>query len=99
MLKLEYDNSEINIKFDHKWETITRFNKVLNREIGTSRRCTYVRIIFPYDNLEFHGQATCHPYDNFCKSMGRKIALANAMIGFNRDLRKVIWQEYHRHCK
>ena len=90
MLKLEYGGREINVRFSHK---------VVDTELNGERRCTWVQVIFPDGSMEFDGESICHPKDNYCKSTGRKLALASAMASFDRDLRKAIWQEYLRHCK
>ncbi len=90
MLRINYDGMNINVKFTYR---------IIGTELDGTRRCTWVKVIFPEQNAEFNGAATCHPQDNFSKSIGRKLALTNAMLDFDRDLRKIIWQEYHKHCK
>ncbi len=93
LLKINHDGREVNVKFSHK---------VVETKLNGERRCTMVQVIiwcFPGNSVEFHGVATCHPRDNFSKSIGRKLALADALKDFGRGLRKNIWQEYHRHCK
>ncbi len=90
MLKLEYDGREVNVRFSHRF---------VDTEFNGKRRCTWAQVIFPNDNMEFDGESTCHPKDNFCKSTGRKLALANAMMDFDRDLRKAVWKVYHKFCK
>ena len=43
--------------------------------------------------------AICSPKDNFCKSIGRKVALKKALKEtlFNKTERKYIWQEYFQY--
>lgn len=90
MLKLEHDGRKINVKFSHR---------IMDTELNGERRCTWVQVIFPDDSMEFDGESICHPKDNYCKSVGRKLALANAMVDFDRNLRRAVWQEYHKHCR
>ncbi len=90
MLKLEYDDREINVRFSHR---------AVDTEFEGERRCTWAQVIFVDGNMQFNGKSTCHPRDNFSKSIGRKLALTNAMADFDRDLRKAVWQEYFNHCK
>lgn len=90
MLRLKHNGREINVRFCHR---------VVDNEFNGKRRCTLAKVIFPDEFIEFNGESTCHPRDNFSKSTGRKIALAYAIVDFDRNLRKAIWQEYHRHCK
>lgn len=45
------------------------------------------------------GQSICHPKDQFCKAIGRKVALADAIRGLSKETRKTIWDEYHSKFK
>ena len=92
MLRINHNGIEIQIRFDHKKYDVPY---IKNKE----GRCTFVSIFLSDLDGEIYGVAYCHASDNFCKSTGRKLALADAMTNFDRDLRKTIWQEYHRHCK
>ncbi len=48
------------------------------------------------------GDAICHPFDQFNKRVGRKIALTRALklmtskYGMTKDFRKFIWEEYFK---
>lgn len=98
MLRIKYDNDRnIQVKFYYYVKII----KVIcgKSYIEQERRCTEVRVIFPNENSEFSGLSVCNPADNFNKSIGRKLALTDAMINFDRSIRRVIWKEYHKHCK
>lgn len=100
MLRVNHDGRNIHIKFYYStiwynWQNIF----VNGLPIIDERRITKVKIYFPDESTEFQGRSICHPADNFCKSTGRKLALANAMKNFDRNLRTAIWKEYHRHCK
>ncbi len=99
MLKLEYDGREVNVRFSHSFTGLCRVVGAKFPELDYERRCTWVQVIFPNDNTVFNGEAICHPKDNYCKSTGRKLALANAMKDFGRNLRRAVWQEYFEHCK
>ncbi len=99
MLKLKHDGREINVRFDHSITRICSVTDTEFTELDDERRCTWAQVIFPDEHMIFNGEAICHPKDNYCKSTGRKLALTVAMKSFDRDLRKTIWQEYHKHCK
>lgn len=45
------------------------------------------------------GASRCHPTDNFCKSIGRKLALKNAISHMPRAIRRQVWEEYFNLCK
>lgn len=47
----------------------------------------------------FVGQAICNPRDQFCKAIGRKVALADAIRYLPKEKRKTIWKEYHSRFK
>jgi hypothetical protein len=45
------------------------------------------------------GTATCSRGDNFDRAIGRKVALAKALKGFDRETRKAFWQAYFEKTK
>ena len=97
MLRIKHDGLNVFVKF---YYGILCYKVFVDRLIiEEERRFTKVKIIFPDKNTEFQGESICNPADNFCKSIGRKLALTNAMKSFDRNLRTAIWKEYHRHCK
>ncbi len=40
------------------------------------------------------GGSRCHVGDNFCREIGRKLALARAVKGEPKDFRRAAWQAY-----
>lgn len=68
------------------------------------RRKTQCRIDTPEGG--FSGVAICSYEDNFSRSVGRKIALARAILGnrrsgrnFSKVVAKRIWDKYFEACK
>ena len=47
-----------------------------------------------FDHAFSSGQSLCMAEDNFEKAVGRKLALARAVMKFSREDRKVIWDQY-----
>lgn len=40
--------------------------------------------------------ASCHPKDQFCKEIGRKLALTKTIQEFSRDFRTKVWDAYFK---
>jgi len=59
-------------------------------------RKTYCMIEPESGSLPIIGAATVHPRDMYCKEVGRKVSLANALsfTDFNRDTRRMFWEAY-----
>jgi len=43
-----------------------------------------------------HGEALCHPLDQFVKEYGRKTALSRAMKDLDREFRAKVWNAYFK---
>ena len=48
--------------------------------------------------LAGQGTAICHPSDNFCRAIGRKKALTEAVSLLPKKVRSAIWAEYSMQC-
>lgn len=81
------------IKFKHTYIVIPPSIEFVNE----NRRFTICTV--EDGERMFVGQAICHPKDQFCKAIGRKIALADAIRGLPKEERKTIWDEYHSRFK
>lgn len=54
---------------------------------------------FPEGEATLLGEAICHPKDNFCKEVGRKLALARAIKGLPRASRMLVWDAYFKRAE
>jgi len=53
------------------------------------------------DHVISTGVALLHPRDNFCRAIGRKVALTKALANspFNKEQRGKVWSAYWEHHK
>ncbi len=66
------------------------------------RRCVDATIEANFGTDRGHallGTSVCSPKDNFRKSKGRKLAVANAIQELPKEDRKKIWEAYFDMCK
>jgi hypothetical protein len=97
MLQVTYDLDKIKVRFDHKFCGPHEIMGCTGVHVNESRRCS-LATVYINDVFAGKGMAVCHPTDNFCRSIGRKKALANALIPFNKSFRRAIWIEYNIKC-
>ena len=82
-IRVTFEPGEVNISFIHHWRPITT--------IGVVDGATEAKI--EWGAVCAHGTAKLHPKDLPVRAIGRKIALARAMLsaGFTREERTQIW--------
>ena len=85
------DGTNVHVRFDHG----QRREKPRRRERHPGRftQCT---VSFEGGDDRFVGVAKAHTVlDNFCKRVGRRLALARALAPLPRGIREEIWDNYH----
>jgi hypothetical protein len=48
------------------------------------------------ETVAYEAVARCAAEDNFCKSLGRKLALERAIQELDKPVRKTIWAAFHK---
>lgn len=102
MLRVKYENKNIEIRFDHKFCGPHEIEFLTGINVDENRRCSLVTIIINGDyNRPVLGMAVCHPSDNFSRASGRKRALTHALSDMvvSKGLRTAIWKEYKARCR
>jgi len=97
MLRVKEGLDEVEIRFDHRWCHPDEIEGLTGLCVEEDRRCTLVTTIFNGNTLD-KGMSVCHPGDNFCRSTGRKKALAYALSPLSKSLRNAVWTEYKAKC-
>lgn len=97
MLRVTLGSDEVEIRFDHKWCGPVQIESLTGLCVDDDRRCSLATAIL---NGKFigKGMAVCHPRDNFCKSIGRKKALAYVIDLLTKELRTAVWKAYEEMC-
>jgi len=93
MLKVFYNYDEIEVQFFHKTFTPYEIEGLIGKCVDDNRRGSLATISLNGKQIS-QGVAICHPVDNFCRAIGRKRALADAMYALNKEMRTVIWEKY-----
>jgi hypothetical protein len=100
---IKFNHNFNNVEILFSYEDLSRedllFEGINIDEEDCIRRCTYSVILI--DNKEVaSGSSICRPPDNFSRSIGRKIALQNALEGVpDKNFRTIIWKKYRENCK
>jgi len=113
MLKLEFSSKNIAIRFEHgrfNKETLLDaidvnhlacevLDYIDDQDVSWIRQCT-IAGVFVDDEIVGYGLAICHPIDTFSKSLGRKIALRDALwvSDLDKPCRTAIWKKYLAEC-
>lgn len=42
------------------------------------------------------GVARCSAHDNFSRVVGRKVSLSDALVGFPKNVRTAVWEDYKK---
>lgn len=80
-----------------------RIGGLTGKFVNESRRCSFATITTDGGQV-YRGMAICHPNDNFCRAIGRKRALADALKytpegPLQKDFRTAIWKAYKQSCR
>ena len=116
-LKIKNNDDNIEVIFDHiDYDDVPKrikdlYNKIDNSSFSylSTGRCTLATIKFN-DKPVITGISVCSLADNFCKSVGRRMALARAIkaarenkdingLNLDKNLSCKIWEEYRKNCK
>lgn len=109
MLRITHGKDKIEVRFYHEIYEPYEIEGLTGIDVDENRRCTLAIIRL---NGVHTGQGTsiCHPEDNFCRKIGRKRALKDALFSLGRkieqyrspslikELRTAIWDEYKAKC-
>lgn len=99
MLRVTHDKYNIEIRFYYEKFEPFQLEDLTGESFDGSRRCSVAKITVN-NEFDFQGISICHPDDNFCRSIGRKRALAEALsLWSDKSLRATIWKEYLSKCK
>lgn len=97
MLRVTEGDDNIEVRFDHKILDPSDIEGLTGICVEESRRCSMVAVDLNGKKVG-RGISICNPVDNFCKSIGRKIALADGLCCLNKNLRTAIWKAYWEMC-
>ena len=97
MLRITHNTDEIKIRFDHRFCGPHEIEGHTGICVDEDRRCS-LATVFVNDDFVGKGMAVCHPIDNFCKSIGRKKALADSLYSLDKSERTAVWREYEARC-
>jgi len=92
MLRMAHGEDEIEIRFYHEIYEPYEIEGITGINVDEARRCTRAIIRLTSctkngDNTHTsHGTSICHPEDNFCRKIGRKRALQEALFSLSRQL-------------
>ncbi len=93
MLRITHGVDKIEIKFDHKLCSPDEIEGLTGVCVDSERRCTVVTTSLN-GHVVGRGMAVCNPCDNFCRSTGRKKAMAYALQPLSKEIRTAVWTEY-----
>ena len=97
MLRVTLDKDSVEIRFHHGLFEPEDTEIMIGHCVDGNRRYTTATIVLN-DNFVYTGISICHPSDNFCRSIGRKRAMAYGIYSLDKKLRKAIWAEYEAMC-
>jgi hypothetical protein len=97
MLRVKSATGEIKVRFDHRFCDPSEIEGITGIWVDGDRRCSLATVSLN-EHIVGRGMAVCHPGDNFCRSTGRKRALADAVFPLDYAVRKAIWDEYLETC-
>jgi len=98
MLRVEVDDKNIEIKFDHCEYVPHKIRGMTGIVVDDNRRCSVATVTIN-DKFFGRGISICHPNDNFCRRIGRREALTDAIYSLDKSIRTAIWNEYKANCK
>ena len=97
MFSVKVGRDEVEFWFSHPVQKPHEVEGLTGRVVDEDRRCT-IAAIEVNGKFQSQGVAVCHSVDHFRKATGRKLALADALVGFTKDARIAVWNEYHKYC-
>ncbi len=99
-IRFLYKESEIEIFFNHEFISNEDFMfEGCRFSDDKGRRVTIVSIFVDSEQIS-EGVSICNIVDNFNRSIGRKLALKDALSKIDdKNLRKIIWNNYRKICK
>lgn len=97
MLRVQLGGDNIEVKFDYRLCTPIEIEGKTGVCVDEDRRCSLAKV-YLNDELFNIGMAICNPNDNFCKTIGRKKALADGIYALSKKLRTAVWEEYKAVC-
>lgn len=71
--------------------TFVHENQANNPKIVNESTCAIVNIYHGELAVEYIAFARLHPNDQYCKRIGRRVALTKALAGLPRGTRAMIW--------
>lgn len=93
MLKVQLDSCDLEVFFHHGTRSSDQIKELEDVHVDGDRRCS-VAVVKLGGVIAHEGLSICNPKDNFCKSIGRKKALAFAVDSFSPEDRTAIWRAY-----
>jgi hypothetical protein len=97
MLRVTLGEDNVEVRFHHGLFEPEDTEKMIGHCVDGNRRYTTATIVLN-GNLVFTGISICHSDDNFCRSLGRKKALADSLQSLTKELRTAVWVEYEAMC-
>lgn len=94
MLRITRGSDQIEVRFDHMFCGPHEIKGLTGIDVEADRRCSLVTININ-DCFVSKGMIVCHPGDNFCRSTGRKKALAIALKSLSKVARTAVWTQYN----
>jgi hypothetical protein len=92
MLRLKIQDSLYQVKFYYIDEAGVLTRGEFKTDTLDGVECT----ILKNGKVMSRGKSFCHPNDIFNKSVGRKKALAKAVLFLPKEMRQLIWDEYFK---
>jgi len=97
MFRVTQGDNVVEIMFKHKMMEDYEIEGMTGTCVDEKRKCSLATVIV--NGLETgRGIAICHPGDNFCRAIGRKRALKDALSSVPKKLRTAIWRSYLAKC-
>lgn len=93
MLRVTLGPDKVEVWFEHKFCGPSEIEGITGVCVDEDRRCSMATVSLNGSQIG-RGMAVCNPVDNFCRSTGRKKALAYALHPLTKGLREAVWEEY-----
>jgi hypothetical protein len=78
------------------------FSHIINEDGKRVTLCNINKVVDKCDEypegeyVQSCGKAVCSPHDNFNRLTGRKVALAHALVVYDKEFRSKVWEEYKK---
>ena len=90
-------NALIEVRFYYEYFEPFKLEGLTGESFDEGRRGSIATVTID-GILAGQGTAICHPSDNFCRAIGRKKALTEAISALSKKTRSAIWAEYNTQC-